>query len=47
MGLAVSKNIAKALGGDIKVESQKGRGSKFTLRLPYALEKLENFKKGE
>ena len=34
LGLAVSRNIARALGGDIIVESCEGRGSKFTLTLP-------------
>ena len=34
LGLAVSKNIAIALEGDINVISQKGAGSTFTLTLP-------------
>jgi len=34
LGLAVSKNLAEALGGDLLVESQEGKGSKFTLELP-------------
>ena len=34
LGLAVSRNIARALGGDIIVESCEGKGSKFTLTLP-------------
>jgi signal transduction histidine kinase len=33
-GLAVSKRLAKAIGGDITFESEKGNGSKFTLKLP-------------
>jgi two-component system CheB/CheR fusion protein len=33
-GLAVSKRLAKAMGGDITFESEKGNGSIFTLRLP-------------
>lgn len=41
LGLAVSKNIAKALGGDILVKSEEGAGSEFTLRLP--LRDVENF----
>lgn len=34
MGLAVAKEIVKAHGGDIKVESELGRGSKFTFKVP-------------
>ncbi|TNV86884.1 hypothetical protein FGO68_gene8607 [Halteria grandinella] len=36
LGLAVSRNIARALGGDILVESKVGKGSRFTLTIPYA-----------
>jgi two-component system NtrC family sensor kinase len=34
LGLAVTYNIIKRLGGDISVESQMGKGSKFTVRIP-------------
>jgi signal transduction histidine kinase len=34
LGLAVSKNLAIALGGDILVESTEGVGTKFTLNIP-------------
>jgi two-component system, sensor histidine kinase and response regulator len=34
LGLTISKNLAKAMGGDIIVESEKGKGSKFALILP-------------
>ncbi|MFO0875781.1 MAG: PAS domain S-box protein [Gemmataceae bacterium] len=33
LGLRISKLLARALGGDIEVRSQRGRGSVFTLRL--------------
>jgi two-component system CheB/CheR fusion protein len=33
-GLAVSKRLAKAMGGDVTFESEKGNGSKFTVKLP-------------
>ncbi|MDO9068264.1 MAG: ATP-binding protein [Deltaproteobacteria bacterium] len=34
LGLAVTYNIIKRLGGDITVESQVGKGSQFTVRIP-------------
>lgn len=34
LGLAVTYNIIKRLGGDIDVESQVGKGSKFSVRMP-------------
>lgn len=33
LGLSISRNIARALGGDLVVESEKGKGSTFTLKL--------------
>lgn len=33
LGLAISKKIAKSLGGDISVESEIGRGSKFEIKI--------------
>jgi PAS domain S-box-containing protein len=40
VGLAISRRIARLLGGDITVESEVGRGSAFTLWLP--LERAES-----
>lgn len=34
IGLALTKELVKAMGGDIKVESEVGRGTTFTLHLP-------------
>jgi signal transduction histidine kinase len=34
LGLAVSRKILREHGGDIIVQSQAGKGSKFVLRMP-------------
>lgn len=34
LGLAISKKFCQMMGGDIAVESEPGRGSRFALRVP-------------
>ncbi len=35
LGLAISRRVARLMGGDVTLASEPGRGSTFYLRLPY------------
>ncbi|MGD9928941.1 MAG: sensor histidine kinase [Mangrovibacterium sp.] len=35
LGLSISQGLANALHGEIEIQSEKGKGSRFTIRLPY------------
>lgn len=42
LGLSLSRNLAEAAGGDLKVESTPGKGTRFTLTLPWSAEKTDS-----
>ncbi|MFN2397986.1 MAG: hybrid sensor histidine kinase/response regulator [Gemmatimonadaceae bacterium] len=46
LGLAISRELARAMSGDLTVESKVGKGSIFTLRLPRSSNKEIERKKG-
>jgi signal transduction histidine kinase len=36
LGLAISRDLARGMGGDLAAESEPGQGSRFTVTLPVA-----------
>jgi len=43
LGLAIAKSLCVAMDGDIEVESEYGKGSSFTVRLPQGIDSPEPF----
>jgi signal transduction histidine kinase/CheY-like chemotaxis protein len=43
LGLAITKRLCQARGGDISVESEYGKGSKFTVHLPQGINSRDSF----
>jgi signal transduction histidine kinase len=41
LGLAISRHMCRMMGGDISVESESGKGSTFTMRIPAHFETSE------
>ncbi len=37
MGMSIVKSLVDSMGGNIEVESEEGKGSKFTVRLPVSV----------
>jgi signal transduction histidine kinase len=40
LGLAITRNLCRLMGGDVTVESEYGKGSVFTARIPHSFTKM-------
>lgn len=45
LGMAISKLLVNAMGGDIAVESEQGKGSKFTVTIPAEISEMPDYLK--
>ena len=43
LGMAISKLLVDAMGGELLVESELGKGSKFTINIPAKIAKIQNY----